>query len=145
MGEPDTQTLADGVATWYTLWYQSGALDGFKIYYREDRDTTADAYPADYFVMYAPFLGKTEKGIGIGSTQEEFFEQYGRPVLSDSIRLKANPGLDTTRITYYNHLTCLGSREFGLTVTADTVFSMMIGYHLEHSRLRLKCPEGIPL
>jgi len=137
---PDRQTLGEGLSgTWLTLWYQSGALAEVQILYLEIPDTTLGAYPADYFNIYAPFQGKTEKGIGIGSSKDEFFEAYGIPPYQDSLVVNVSPGPNRVLGTFYQYMTCLGSRELGVTVREDTVFSMSLGSFVDHDNMKYKC------
>lgn len=37
-----------------------------------------------YITLNSPFVGKTDKGIGIGSTKDEVVAAYGQPTTSDS-------------------------------------------------------------
>ncbi|GAB5518346.1 MAG: hypothetical protein RhofKO_05970 [Rhodothermales bacterium] len=139
LGYSGTQTVSDGAHTWSSLSYRSGPLNGFKAYYRADRDTIPSAYPADFFVIESPFPGKTEQGIGIGSTETEFLDRYGPAAYADSGRFQVGGGTDSLR-TYYFYITCIGRREFGVSVNAGRIVLMQLGYHFDDHRVKVECP-----
>jgi hypothetical protein len=66
---------------WFVGWYRDGSHAGLKVYYIDllFLGQPSQPGPVDKIVVQAPYEGKTEKGIGIGSSVSETHVAYGAP------------------------------------------------------------------
>lgn len=66
---------------WFIGWYRDGPHAGLKIFYIDllFLGQPSQAGPVDKIVVQAPYEGKTEKGIGIGSSVSQLHAAYGAP------------------------------------------------------------------
>jgi hypothetical protein len=121
LGEFEFRAIADGYArNWFTVnFFGAGnnGIDGLTLSFIES--TPNEAGPLDMFSMAAPYEGKTEAGIGVGSSVESVHEAYGEPT---KIIDKSN-GIEY--IYCYN----LGHHFIGVTFIDGSARRIDIGYY----------------
>ena len=136
LGPPTSVGFVDGSysRSWKHLTYRSGAQNRLTIYFTETIGEPDSLAPADLFAIFYPFPGKTEKGIGIGSTVAAVRNAYGSPL--DSLVVALNNGGIHKRLYY-----CMGKRDLEVSLMADTVLTFSIGFNEPLPGFPTQCSE----
>jgi len=105
-------------------------LGGLRIYFVDTPEGALRAGKAYQFNISAPYQGRTEAGIGIGSSVAEVRAAYGPPLYKRSTGHYVSGG-DTAAVyaTYHAYSYCMGRSHFSLGhwADADTINSIGIG------------------
>ena len=120
LGPPSLVGWADGIYRgWRSYAYLEGPSAGLSVDFLIE-DDGASFGPVDMFMLEPPYSGKTQKGIGIGSSLGEVEDVYGEP--ANVFTKENNPG-------YALYTYCFGDQRLNLGIQTDTVSGMNLGYY----------------
>ncbi|MEM1095500.1 MAG: hypothetical protein AAGJ10_12940 [Bacteroidota bacterium] len=108
----------------------SGQVGGLTVYFVDTPEGAFRSGKAYQFNIIAPYKGRTEAGIGVGSSVAEVFAAYGPPLHKRSTGHYVSGG-DTAAVyaTYHAYSYCMGRSHFSLGhwADADTINSVGLG------------------
>ncbi|MGE5859686.1 MAG: hypothetical protein ACM34J_03995 [Ignavibacteria bacterium] len=123
LGQPTTGGIADGLfRSWLASDYTEGPHAGLSIYYLELKDGSHG--PVDIIAAGTFYTGKTNEGIGIGSTLKNVHKFYGEP-LSSRTGTVMNPARTWIADNY-----CINQKHFEIHYEDSLITGFSIGYFL---------------